>query len=150
MFSQEQYFDSHGLFISVVYSGPLLFNCFLMTVSFFIHFVMQSSLTIKAIISLVSNLTQCLFEHSTTACPSCWCYCSKVDSNLTEPECLLTSYRLSNNNIIVPYVGWVCWWFSPVLQEVILQVLWFSPLLKNQHFQISIRSGMHRYISLSS
>lgn len=32
MFSQEQYFDSHGLFISVVYSGPLLFNCFLMTV----------------------------------------------------------------------------------------------------------------------
>ena len=41
---------------------------------------------------------------------------------LTKPECLLTSYRL----IIATYVGWVCWWFSPVLQEVILQVLWFS------------------------
>jgi len=32
MFSQEQYFDSQGLFITVVYSGPILFNCFVMTV----------------------------------------------------------------------------------------------------------------------
>ena len=28
-----------------------------------------------------------------------------------------------------------------------LQVLWFFPqLLKNQHFQIPIRSGMHRHV----
>ena len=31
------------------------------------------------------------------------------------------------------YVGWVCCWFSPLLWEVFLRVLWFSPLLKNQH-----------------
>ena len=41
-----------------------------------------------------------------------------------------------------PYVGWVCCWFSPLLREVFLQVLRFSPLLKNQHFQIPIRSGI--------
>ncbi|XP_078383533.1 transmembrane protein 18-like [Oculina patagonica] len=32
MFSREQYFDSSGLFITVVYSGPILFNCFILTV----------------------------------------------------------------------------------------------------------------------
>ena len=39
---------------------------------------------------------------------------------------------------------WVdfCCWFS-LLQEVLLWVLlWFSPLLKNQHFQIPIQPGM--------
>ena len=41
-----------------------------------------------------------------------------------------------------PYVGWVCCWFSPLLQEVFLQVLRFSPLLKNQHFQIPVRPGI--------
>ena len=30
-----------------------------------------------------------------------------------------------------PYVGWVCCWFSPLLREVFLRVLRFSPLLKN-------------------
>ena len=29
------------------------------------------------------------------------------------------------------YVGWVCHWFSPLLREVFLCVLQFSPLLKN-------------------
>ena len=33
-----------------------------------------------------------------------------------------------------PYVGWVCCWFSPLLREVFLRVLRFSPLLKNQTF----------------
>ena len=31
-----------------------------------------------------------------------------------------------------PYVGQVCCWCSPLLREVFLRVLWFSPLLKNQ------------------
>ena len=31
-----------------------------------------------------------------------------------------------------------------------LRVLRFSPLLKNQHFQIPIRSGTHRHVSTSS
>ena len=30
---------------------------------------------------------------------------------------------------LTPYVGWVCCWFSPLLREVFLQVLRFSPLL---------------------
>ena len=41
-----------------------------------------------------------------------------------------------------PYVGWVCCWFSPLLREVFLRVLRFSPLLKNLHFQIPIRPGI--------
>ena len=39
------------------------------------------------------------------------------------------------------YVGSVCW-FSPLLREIFLQVPPFSPFLKNQHFQIAIRSGI--------
>ena len=41
-----------------------------------------------------------------------------------------------------PYVGWVCCWFSPLLWEVFLRVIRFSPLLKNQHFQIPIWLGI--------
>ena len=37
-------------------------------------------------------------------------------------------------------VVWVGSWFSSLLQEVFLRVLRFSLLLKNQHFQILIRS----------
>ena len=48
------------------------------------------------------------------------------------------------------YVGLVCCWFSPLLWEVFLWVLRFSPLLKNQHFQIPIRSWTHGPISTSS
>ena len=40
------------------------------------------------------------------------------------------------------YVGWVCCWFSSLLRQVFLWVLRFSPLLKNQHFQIPIRSRL--------
>ena len=38
---------------------------------------------------------------------------------------------------------------SPLLREVFLRVLRFSPLLKNQHFQIPIRSGTHGHVSTS-
>ena len=34
------------------------------------------------------------------------------------------------------YVGWVCCWSLSLLKEVFLRVLQFSPLVKNQHFQI--------------
>ena len=43
-----------------------------------------------------------------------------------------------------PYVGWVCCLFSSLLREVFLRVLRFSPLLRNQHFQIPIRPGSGR------
>ena len=51
---------------------------------------------------------------------------------------------------LTPYVAWVCCWFSPLLREVFLRVLQFSPLLKNQHFQIPIRSGTHEHVYTSS
>ena len=44
--------------------------------------------------------------------------------------------------VSTPYVGWVCCWFSPLLREVFLWVLRFSPVLKHQHFQIPIRPGI--------
>ena len=40
-----------------------------------------------------------------------------------------------------PYVGLVCCWFSPLLREVFLRILWFSPP-KNQQFQIPIWPGI--------
>ena len=42
------------------------------------------------------------------------------------------------------YVGWVCCWFSPLLREVFLRVLRFSPLFKNHYFQIPMRPGTSR------
>jgi len=59
-----------------------------------------------------------------------------------ESACL----RFSQFPVPVSCVGWVCCWFSSLLQEVFLRVLRFSPLLKNQHFQIPIRSGVHEHI----
>ena len=35
----------------------------------------------------------------------------------------------------MPYVGLVYCWFSPLLREGFLRVLWFSHLFKTQHFQ---------------
>ena len=40
--------------------------------------------------------------------------------------------------------------FSPLFQEAFLWVLQFSPLLKNQHLQIPILSGMQADVSTSS
>ena len=45
MFAREQYFDSAGLYITVVYSGPILLNCFIMTVSIFIDSCPQKTVT---------------------------------------------------------------------------------------------------------
>ena len=44
---------------------------------------------------------------------------------------------------LASYVGWVCGWFPALLQEVFLRLLRLFPLLKNQHFKISIWSGPH-------
>ena len=38
----------------------------------------------------------------------------------------------------------------PCSERFFLRVFRFSPLLKNQHFQISIRSGTHGHVSVSS
>ena len=49
----------------------------------------------------------------------------------------------NNNNDNIPKAHQnlnIYCWFSPLLREVFLRVLRFSPLLKNQHFQIPIRS----------
>ena len=42
---------------------------------------------------------------------------------------------------LIPGPGVICGLSSSLLREVFLWVLWFSPLLKNQHFQIPIQSG---------
>ena len=62
--------------------------------------------------------------------------------------CLFSSLTARRHS--TPYVVWVCCWFSPLLRDVFLRVLRFSPLLKNQHFQIPIRSGTHEHVSTSS
>ena len=41
---------------------------------------------------------------------------------------------------LTQYVGWVCYWFSSLLRKVFLWVFRFSPLPKNQHFEILIQS----------
>ena len=46
----------------------------------------------------------------------------------------------------MPYVGWVSYLSSPLLQEVFLRVFRFSLLIKNQHFQIPIRSWTREHI----
>ena len=48
------------------------------------------------------------------------------------------------------HVGQVCCWSSPLLQEVFLRVVYVQCSLKNQHFQIPIRSGMHGHVQMSS
>ena len=48
-----------------------------------------------------------------------------------------------------PYMGWVCCWFSPLLRDVFRRALRFSPLLKNQDFQIPIRSETQGDVSTS-
>ena len=48
------------------------------------------------------------------------------------------------------HVGWLCCWFSALLRGVFLRVPRFSPLPKNQHFQIPIRSGTHGHWKTSS
>ena len=45
----------------------------------------------------------------------------------------------------MPYVGWVCWWFPPLLWEVFLRVLRFSPLLKNQHSKFQFDQETSRW-----
>ena len=45
----------------------------------------------------------------------------------------------------MPYVGWVCWWFPPLLWEVFLWVLRFSPLLKNQHSKFQFDQETSRW-----
>ncbi len=45
---------------------------------------------------------------------------------------------------LASYVGWVCCWFSSLLRGLLLWVLWFSSLHKNQHFKNPIRSEQWR------
>ena len=44
-----------------------------------------------------------------------------------------------------PHVGWVGCWFPPLLLELFLWILQFSPLLKNQDFQIQFDQESGRW-----
>ena len=61
---------------------------------------------------------------------------------------VLTSHQAARVQIpaSMPYVGWVCCWFSPLLREVFLRVLQFSPLLKTNicKFSFDQESGQRR------
>ena len=48
--------------------------------------------------------------------------------------------------VSMPYVSWGCCWFSSFLWEVFLQVLWFSPLLKDQHFHMCYLQTIFIYL----
>ena len=63
---------------------------------------------------------------------------------------LPTNGARTRTSASMPYVGWVCCWFSPLLEEIFLRLLRFPPLLKNLHFQFPIRSGTHGHVSASS
>ena len=66
------------------------------------------------------------------------------------PELNFWSHWRPGRRNFGPWMGWVCCWFSPLLRDLFLRVLRFTPLLKNQHFQIPIRSGTHGHVSTSS
>ena len=54
----------------------------------------------------------------------------------------------SNNGVdatCFPYMGWVCCWFSPLLWEVFLRVLWFSPVL-DQHLIRNVRTRFNEFL----
>lgn len=52
VFSRQQYFDSKGLFISVVFSMPILLNCMLMVVRIKRFFKLQTKQIIKRFLFL--------------------------------------------------------------------------------------------------
>ena len=110
--------------------------------------------------SLISGKLQCINNWATAACLRL----------LTTPENTIAYHRVRGARVaqwwehspptnVAPVwilastsyaVGWVCCWFSPLLQEVFRRVLQFSSLLKNQHFQIPIQSGMYRHVLMNS
>ena len=61
---------------------------------------------------------------------------------------VLTSHQGARVQIpaSMPYVGWVSCWFSPLVREVFLRVLQFSPLLKTNicKFSFDQESGQRR------
>ena len=63
----------------------------------------------------------------------------------------LASHQCTRFRILAStsYVFWVCCWLSPLLLDFFLRVRRFYLLLKNQRFQIPIRSGTHGHVSTS-
>ena len=83
------------------------------------------------------------------------CFCAAVSKGEWSREAQLWEHSPPTNvarvriQALTPYVGWVCRWLSPLLREVFLRGLRFAPLLKNQHFQISVRY-IHTYFIVTS
>ena len=74
-------------------------------------------------------------------------YCIYLWTNATVVRALASHQCGPGSNPGVDALcGLSCCWFSPLLREVFLRVLQFSPLLKNQHLQIPIRSGTHGHV----
>ena len=62
------------------------------------------------------------------------------------PSANVARVRILASRAMSPYEGWVCCCFYPSLQEGFLRLFRFSPLPKNQHFQIPIRSEKYGHV----
>ena len=51
------------------------------------------------------------------------------------------------DSCLASYVGWVCVWFSSLLQEVFLQVLQFFPLLNISKFYFGLQFEGPSFVS---
>jgi len=63
VFSRQQYFDSQGLFISIVFSVPILINCMIMVVSVATSSDMHSTVLLHALI-VVTFQASWLYQSS--------------------------------------------------------------------------------------
>lgn len=61
LFSRQQYFDSKGLFISIVFSVPILLNCMIMVVSIFCFIFKKNSHFILSIWKCESYISISIF-----------------------------------------------------------------------------------------
>ena len=105
------------------------------------YLMLQWHLVIIIYVSLRSTFQFFLFFLVVTiwSCSGSKGWCSG------ESTCLPPMWPRFKSRHRTPYVGWVCCWFSPLLRQVFLRVLRFSPLLKNQHFQIpAIQPGIRK------
>ena len=105
------------------------------------YLMLQWHLVIIIYVSLRSTFQFFLFFLVVTiwSCSGSKGWCSG------ESTCLPPMWPGFKSRHRTPYVGWVCCWFSPLLRQVFLRVLRFSPLLKNQHFQIpAIQPGIRK------
>ena len=135
-----------------------ILSSYLWEVWLYFQYLFLNMVTVKQGIKGIKNNYYMALSHKDWELPNSWIWLAEIDIDLGEQGCRSgESARLPCNNVTrvrfpdpASYVDWICCWFSTLLWEVFLRVLRFSPLLKKQHFQIPIRSGMHGHFWMSS